>query len=467
MPDIGSADVSSYPKAPLPVQNPLDVASKINSYQQQNLAINQAQMDQANQGLTYLARAVSSLGPNATEAQYRAAGDQVTRQLGLPPEKTAIWNEQVDAAKGPDGKFDSQGFFKHAMSQIASHGEILNIQTGTPVEVNDNANHYFAKRDPITGAASGGNSLPVQVPPTQPNVNNQPIINGKPNPAYMQPGIVGASAPAGFTPVAPPARRLPVQPLQPGPVANPAIVGNSSNFGGNVVGANVEPPTNAATGAAIQSAAKPIVTGPPPNFDVGQKLYARDQDAATSKATSLKPLEEAYDLAKTVATGAGTEPLNKARAYLANAGLIKADEKSPTVIYQMLNKNLAQFIDKTGSRSDADLAVKESGNANAKTQLQPALLHMVQKIIGRERIEIARPQAFEGADYQNYGKHSASFPTSQDERAYSLDKMPPDEAKQLYSTMRTKALAGDPEGIKFIQSLVTAKKANLVTGLGK
>lgn len=465
---MAEIDTSSYPK-PAAQPSLLDVAQKFGNLQQQKLQIDQAKLDQANQGLTYLSRAMVSLGPNATKDQYKAAGDNVTRQLGLDPEKTAVWNEQVDAA--PDGPT----FFKRAMSQIGSHQEILNMQTGAPGTATDSANNYQGKVDPITGGFTPATKMPVQLPPTTPNVNNQPqLANGQPNPSYMQPGYVGSSGPSGVIPAR---QGLPVAPLRPpaavpGPVTNPAILGPSANFGGTVTGATVGPTTNAATGQPIASGSAPVASAPPPNFDVGQKMYARDQDTATSKATALKPLEEAYDLAKSVATGPGTESLNKARAYLHNLGLVKANEKDPAVIYPELNKNLAQFVDKNGSRSDADLAVKESGNANAKTQIQPALLHMVQKIIGRERIEIARPQAFEGSDYQNYGKHSASFPTSQDERAYSIDKLPPDEAKQLYSEMRTKALNGKTdaekiEGAKFLRSLSTAKKIGLVNGLGQ
>lgn len=459
---IGQADTSSYAKAPLPVSM-LDTVGKLNALDQQKLNINQSKLDQANQGLTYLTRAMTSLGPNATKDQYKEIGAQMV-QSGLVPENMLhIWNDRVDAAP------DSPTFFKQTLAATADHQMQLKLGTGTDTNQSDNSTTYQGKTDPLTGGFTPATQAPLQVPPTQPNVNNQPTLpNGQPNPAYMQPGIVGSGSP-GFTPAG---RGLPVQgaaptPVAAAPIASPRMPVQQPSIG-SPAASGLPGTVNAIPVDRTKVAGNsPIVTGPPPNFDVGQKMFQQDQLSATGKATSLKPLEEAYDLAKSVATGPGTETLNKARAYLANAGLIKADEKNPTVIYQMLNKNLAQFIDKTGSRSDADLAVKESGNANAKTQLQPALMHMVQKIIGRERIEMARPQAFEGSDYQNYGKHSASFPTSQDERAYSIDKMPAAEARQLYSNMRAKALAGNPEGIKFLKSLSTAKKTGVISGLGQ
>ena len=135
----------------------------------------------------------------------------------------------------------------------------------------------------------------------------------------------------------------------------------------------------------------------------------------------------------------------------------------------MLNKNLAQFVDKNGSRSDADLAIKESSNANAKTQVQPALLHMVQKIIGREKIEIARPGSFDNQDHSKYGEHASRFPSSQDERAYTIDKIPSDDARQLYIEMKNKAVNGKgaekQEGIKFLKSLSNAKRLGLINGI--
>lgn len=448
------ADTSSYPKPGLPV-SPLDIAQKFGNLQQQKLQIDQSKLDQANQALGYMTRAMGSLGPDASKDDYEKVGQNAVDMGLVPQNMLSIYTQRLQAA--PTAK----DFFNEFITAAQGHQEQINYHLGQPGVVSNGQTDTPVATSVKPGFGQRPIGLPVQQqpPPTAiGNVNGQPTALGA-QPPQLAPGTVAQPTP------------LPVQRpggLPAGPITSPALQGQSSNFGGNVVAANVEPTTNAATGAP-QANPQPrgYAAGPPPNFEVGQKMYAVDQANATSKATALKPLEEAYDLAKSVSTGPGTETLNKARSYLVNAGVIKADQTSPTVIYAELNKNLAQFVDKNGSRSDADLAVKESGNANAKTQVQPALLHMVQKIIGRERIEIARPQAFGSSDYQNYGKHSASFPTSQDERAYSIDKLPPDEAKRLYADMRTKALAGNAEGIKFMKSLATAKKTNQVTGLGQ
>ena len=94
---MAEIDTSSYPKAAMPV-SPLELAGKLGALQQQKLSIDQAKLDQANQGFTYLTRAMSSLGPNATKDQYKEVGANAVK-LGLVPENMlSVWNERVDSA---------------------------------------------------------------------------------------------------------------------------------------------------------------------------------------------------------------------------------------------------------------------------------------------------------------------------------------------------------------------------------
>ena len=447
MPDF---DTSMYLK-PSQVPSALDYANQFNQAQQQQLAISQAKLDQANQGLQYLGRAVSSLGPLTTpdwREKYKAAGDQVTRQLGLDPSKTQIWNEEVDAA--PDGPT----FFKRAMSQIAgSVDHILNLQTGRDTTATDSLNNYQGKSDVLTNSFRPGSHLPVQLAPGTPNVDNRPQIHdprnpgrSMPNPNYNQPGYVGASGPPGVV-----QDRLP----------------NGLPVEGSAAPASNRMPVQAAQQPQPQQPR--VATAPAPNFEEGKKQRAGELQESTAKATALKPLEEAYDLAHEVATGPGTETLYKARSYLHNFGLVKADEKDPVAIYGALNKLLNQTINESGPRSNEDEALKRNSNPNTSTQIQPTLLKVARDMIGRKKIEIARPLAFEGTDYQNYGTHSATFPTNQDQRAYITDKMDPNEARALYLDMKNKAKNGKSnerqEAVKFLKSYTTAKKLGLVKDL--
>lgn len=439
-----NAALQSYPKAAPPITSPLEVAGQITDYQQKQANLSQSKLDQANQSLGYMTRAMGSLGPDASKKDYLKVGQNVVDMGLVPKEMLGTYVQRLQAA--PTAK----DFFNEFMTAAASHQQQIDYHLGRVGTSENGQTVTPTVISPKPGFGQKPIGVPVQqqAPPTSLGYdeNGQPRTLGA-QPPQLAPGTAAQPTPL---PVARPA--MPVQrPVMPNAASGPT--GPTSQ---QQPAAGFPQPRGAAAGTA-------------PNFEVGQKMYANDQTAATSKSTALKPLEEAYDLAKTVSTGPGTENLNKARAYLINAGVIKADQNNPAVIYAELNKNLAQFVDKNGSRSDADLAVKESGNANAKTQVQPALLHMVQKIISRERIEIARPQAFEGKDYQNYGSHSASFPTSQDERAYGVDKMDPAEARALYLDMKNKAVNGKPsekrEAIKFLKSYITARKTGQVKDL--
>lgn len=435
---MAETDTSSYPKGAMPVSM-LDIAGKIGGLQQQKLGIDQAKLDQANQALGYMVRAMGSLGPNAKKEDYAKAAQNAVDQGLVPQQQENIFLQHLQAAP------DSPSFYKQFMTSAMEGQKQIEMHTGINSEKNDNATNYQGKTDVLTGGFKPATQMPVQIPPGTPNYdeNNQQVLTPP-------------AGPAGVVPV---------------PRPRPGLAGLTTGPTGPTVETTGGPGSPPATFAQRTDAAfpKPLKAGPSPMFAASQAMLAKDRETATAKATALKPLEEAHDLAKLVSTGAGTETLNKARAYLTNAGLMDANEKNPTVIYQMLNKNLAGFVDKNGTRSDADLAVKESSNANAKTQVQPALLHMIQKIIGREKIEIARPGAFDGSDVGKYSEHSSKFPTSQDERAYTIDKMKPEDAKQLYIEMKNKALNGkgaeQAEGIKFLKSLSIAKKQGLINGI--
>jgi len=461
------ADVSSYNQA-LPV-SPLEMAGKIGSLQQQSqqiqsgaINIDKQKLDLMNTQFGLMNQELSTMidDPNITKQQAAERLNRFSKTLKLPPEAVNHMMEELNAA--PSVK----AFSENALRRGMDTQQRINQQYGAPETVDSGAVKYQGVRDQRTGAFKAATKLPAQLAPGTPFYEGgQAKILGPAGPEGVQPAgralPVAAPDAAGSTaPIVPkPVRSLPVEPRVSGPTG-PTIRRTDMEAGA---------PAGPAPGMEARKSSG-FNAAPPPNFETGQKQYATDQSSATAKATALKPLEEALDLGRQLSkTGVGTPTFNDIRARLTNLGVISADEKNPAVIYQMLNKNLAQFVDKNGSRSDADLAIKESSNANAKTQLQPALTHMVQKIIGRERIEIARPGAFEGSDYSKYGKHSSEFPTSQDERAYAIDKMAPEDARQLYIEMKNNALnatgAKKEEGIRFLKSLSTAKKLRLINGI--
>lgn len=465
---MAEIDTSFYPKAALPV-SPLaqarDIANTRSAIQgniSNDISIDKQKLDLMNTQFGLMNQELSTMidNPNLTKQQAAERLNRFSKTLKLPPEAVNHMMEELNAA--PSVK----AFSENALRRGMDTQQRINQQYGVPETQNSGAVQYQGVRDQRTGAFKPATQMAVQPAVGSPYYEGgQAKTLGPAGPEGVQPAgrALPVEAPPGAGSTAPlvpkPVRSLPVEPRVSGPTG-PTIRREDMEAGA---------PAGPAPGMSGRMSGG-FNAAPPPNFETGQKQYATDQSSATAKATALKPLEEALDLGRQLSkTGVGTPMFNDIRARLTNLGVISADEKNPAVIYQMLNKNLAQFVDKNGSRSDADLAIKESSNANAKTQLQPALTHMVQKIIGRERIEIARPGAFEGSDYSKYGKHSSEFPTGQDERAYAIDKMNPEDARQLYIEMKNNALNGSgakkEEGIKFLKSLSTAKKLRLINGI--
>lgn len=462
------ADTSSYNQS-LPV-SPLEIASKVGSLQQQQqqiqsgaISIDKQKLDLMNTQFGLMNQELSTMidDPSITKPQAAERLNRFAKTLKLPPEAVSHMMEELNAA--PSVK----AFSENALRRGMDTQQRINQQYGTTETQNDNATVYQGVRAP---ASKGGGFVPATQMAAQPAPGAEYFDEG-------QRRTLGPAAPegvrrAGGLPVAAPPGAGSTSPIVPKPVRSLPVEPRVSGPTGDTIrrtDMEAGAPAGPAPGMEARKAAG-FNAAPPPNFETGQKQYATDQSSATAKATALKPLEEALDLGRQLSkTGVGTPLFNDIRARATNAGLISADEKNPAVIYQMLNKSIAQYVDKNGSRSDADLALKESSNPNAKTQLQPALVHIAQKIIGRDRIEIARPGAFEGSDYSKYGKHSSEFPTSQDERAYAIDKMAPEDARQLYIEMKNNALnatgAKKEEGIRFLKSLSTAKKLRLINGI--
>jgi hypothetical protein len=77
-----------------------------------------------------------------------------------------------------------------------------------------------------------------------------------------------------------------------------------------------------------------------------------------------------------------------------------------------------------------------------------------------DRVQAARPNAFQDQDLSQYGAHRSLFPATIDERAFGLDLMEPKERQSLIKEMKEKT--GTPEGEKFWHSLELADKQGLI-----
>ncbi len=269
--------------------------------------------------------------------------------------------------------------------------------------------------------AAGGGFTPAgppinkQLPVGQPTVDNR-----QGSPTFGQPGVVGPRGPAfGSPPVNPQVPSLKGAVAQPAPASQPGF----------------------------------IPTGAPPLYDEGKKLFNADQELATQKLTNAKPALLALDLLPGLRSGPGTDTWNKAVAGLKANGIISTDKANdPTAVYQEVDKYLNQYLKGRGDRSDADLQQAAKSSPNPGTQINPALLKLTQTAVAQDRIEAARAAAFKGNDFQNYGKHRSEFPAGQDERAFIVDKMTPDQKQELAKDLKKMK---PEERARFVRSLKT------------
>lgn len=438
-------DTSSYLKPTLPTaQSPLDIASKLGGLQQQKqsiqsggLTIQKQQLDLVNQRFGTLAKQLIGLA-NKPDLNEKDITSQIQNDVSLgilPPDMAAKLTAQIPPNSNPAIlKAHVEQLFTNAQTGI----EALNFHYAPYVgQVGNGQVQQPAAYSQKTGQLqSAGPSIQQYAPPTTPTV----ATGANPNIAPGTPQLLG--------PVPTPA------PLQPKLPTN----GNLTGPGKGIVSQSLP------VEAPAQS--EPIITGTPPMFEEGKKQLAADQDLATQKLTAIKPVLQALPLLKDLRTGPGTSGWNKAVAFLKANNIISIDDKAdPTAIYQEVNKKLNQYIQGSGTRSDADLAQREVSSPNVGTQISPALIKLTKDAIILDRVQAARPNAFESADYSKYGQHRSTFPAQIDERAFGLDLMEPKERNELITEMKKKK--DTFEGKKFWKSLAIVDKQGLINTGGE
>ena len=479
---IGSADTSSYPKATMPV-SPLDMAQKFGALQQQSLSINQQKLDQANQGLTYMTRAMGALGPNAPkEAYIKAASDDV--KLGLVPEQQL----QVFVDKAQSAP-TSKAFYDEFMTTAADHQQQIQYHMGTNANLTDNANIYSGVQRPVSqgGGFVPATQTPIQPPPTQPNVNNQRLLpNGKPNPNYLQPGIVGATAPPGVYPARP--GDLPVAPLNNAPAAPAAVP---------IPQPRPSLPTTGPTGPTVQTgynfnqrfAGGPIVTGAPPGVaeaigSVGKQSgvdYAADLSRAKNYQADLYPMTKVLDILKEEgpqAFGPGTPALNNVKSAIAT-WLPNVDPKVIESVsnFEQAKKYLVQAARVAGNTGTNDqLAAAFEANPNV-TMNGATIDTVVKSNIALRKMQHAQTLLFgqQNLPVSEYSQWISKNQNVLDPRAFGFDMMGPEAKTKFMNTIATQDKTGNwiakkdkkKEFDKFEQSLSFANDAGLIEPPGR
>jgi hypothetical protein len=438
---MAEIDTSSYLK-PTAQPSLLSNVQQFGAIQQQKQAIDQAKLDQANQALGYMVRAMGSLGPNASKEDYAKAAQNAVDQGLVPQQQENVFLQQLQSAP------DSPTFYKQFMSSAMEGQKQIELHTGINSQQNSGNTQYQGKTNVLTGGFQPSTQLPTQLPPgTQYNDQGQAKL-------------IGPSGPSGVVPVPQPRPSLPV--TSPAPTTGPTgpTIRRTDMEQGAPAGAT---PASANQRVSSGFQAAGLNAAPPPLFEEGAKALTADQALAAQKMTAVKPALEAMKILPGLRSGPGTAQFNGAVAFLKANNLIPTDkENDPTVVYQEANKYLSQYLKGRGDRSDADLAAAEKSSPNVGTQLNPALVKLTRTAIAQDRIEAARANTFTKSgrtDYQNYGAHRATFPQSIDDRAFALDIMPEGESTKLVDQMhaRYKNNPRDAQALKFFKSLDIAK----------
>lgn len=423
---MAEVDVSSYPKA-LPAASPLDIAGKLGSLEQQKLSIDQAKLNQANQALTYMTRAMGSLGPNATKDQYIGVAQNAVKMGLVPQNMLNVFIERAQAAP------DSKTFYDQFMTAAVEQDKQIQYHIGQNKTYTDNKNLYSGiERSPAMGGGLRDvTQTPIQIAPGTPGYNEQ---NQQ---VFEQP-----SGPSGSVPVP---RARPALPAER-PITGPT---------GPTVDRTAETPTT------FDNRLAPLKAGPSVMFPEGKEAYTKDQLSASARGLTIKPAMQALKLMPGLSTGPGTAQWNDLVAAAKAWGIVDTKaENDPTVLRQELEKKLAQYVGNSpiGQRSDAQQALAEAGSPNPKKQILPALQNLTRDAIALDRVNILMPQAFKGKDYQNYIEHKGKFPQSIDEKALTLDLMPEAERNSLIKKMANQYKNGTASEKKAADRFLTTLK---------
>lgn len=477
---MAEVDTSSYLKpAALPTQkSALDIAKDLGGLkiqqqqiQQNAIGIDQTKLNLVNEKYKIVSQKLMTLANkpdlNADDI-VKESQDALNEGLSSPelhaqfiteiPSKTALQRQNPNATPQQIDQIYRQtlrNWIDKKTIQAEQNVQALNHVYGAP-DTQDNGQTTTPTRQGLRGPpVPVGAPIQKQIPPTTPTFTPA---------GQQQLGPQQPQVPEGTLPVQ---GGLPGQYQQPqrpqalpvGPIDNPAIKGQSSNFGGRVIGATVGPDT------AIKPSGP--MTGAPPMFEAGKGQLAEDQNVASARLTAIKPALQALPLLPGIMAGPGTDKYTKALATLKGFGILSTSKDDPVAIRQEVVKKLAKYVSTNpiGQRSDAAQTLAEASSPNPNVQILPALIKLTKDSIILDRVQAAMPGAFEGNDLSKYGNHRSTFPASIDERAFGLDLMEPKERMSLIKTMQQKK--NTFEGKRFWRSLAIVDKQGLINTSGE
>lgn len=479
-------DTSSYPKPAAP-QSIMAYAQGFQGIQQQQLAISQAKLDQANQGLTYLTRAFGSLPPDASKADYAKVGQDIVNMGLVPQSQLGIYNQRLQAASSP------QAFREEILNAAATHQEQIQNYNGTPTAINNGAQIIPGVQGSAMrsgGFTPSGASVPTDLPPTTPNVNNQRLLpNGQPNPNYLQPGYKGPAAPV-VAPARPGALPVASQNNVPAPAVRQPRTLSSLVTGPS--GPTVQTGHNfdERFGAAYPNGSPVVASGAAPGVagaieQVGQqsgKDYASALSRSKNYQADLYPLQRVAEIIKEEgpqAFGPGTDQLTNLKSALVTWGGPNIDQKTIDSVsnLQQAKKYLVAAARASGSTGTND-QLAAAFEANPNTTMSGATIGTIVKSnIALRKMEQAQTLLFgqQNLPESEYSKWIAKNQNVLDPRAFGWDDMDDKAKAKLVDTLASRDKSGnlvakkgkEKEFNKFEQSLSFANDASLIKPPGR
>jgi len=466
---MAEVDTSSYPKpAALPAQRSLlDQVGQFQQLESGKNTIEKQKLDLVNQRFSEMAKGFTGLiaDKDLNEDKVR---QYVTNQVKLgyvPADMAAKTISQLP----PNA--DANTLRQHLRLQL-QHAqttvEAINSYFGTPETANDGATTYQGVRRP---AMEGGGFAPAtqqanQLPPGTQNVDTE-----------GQKGYVGPVAAPGVRPAAsmpveqptaqPAPRRLPV-----GPIDNPAIPGQSSNFGGRVLSAVVEPDTQLPANNRFDAFPKRVVTDLAPGVMEARqavtagsgKQYADDLARARNFKQDLYPAQSALAGIKELGTqevGPGTPAFNDLKSaiitWLPNADKAVIDKVGT---FQETRKYLSQIARTSGNTGTNDqLAAAFEANPSI-TMSKAATENVLKSVIALRKMQHAQTLLAEkeGIKPEEYSKWIAKNQNTLDARAFGFDMMSDEAKKKLVTELKK----DDKAYKRFESSLQFAHDADLI-----
>ena len=476
---MAEVDVSTYQKpAALPQQKSLlDQVGQFQQLESGKNIIEKQKLDLVNQRFKELSKGFIGLiaDKDLNEDKVR---NYITDQVKLgyiPAEMAAHTISQLP----PNA--DAATLRKHLelnLQHAQTTMEALNYNFGQNANVSDGAT---ITQGTLASPAKGGGFTPatqqnLQLPPGTPNVDDkgQRGYLGPAGPAGTRPARMAVEAPSPV--VAAPAAPSPSPaPLQAGPVNNPAIPGQSSNFGGRVLSANVEPPAPPATFAERIDAARPqgrVITDLAPGVieaigavtSQSGKQFADDLARARNFKQDLYPAEAALKGVQELGiqgVGPGTPALNDLKSaiitWLPNPDKAEIEKVGK---FQETRKYLSQIARTSGNTGTNDqLAAAFEANPSI-TMNQAATENVLKSVIALRKMQHAQTllAESEGVKPEEYSKWVAKNQNNFDARAFGFDIMSDEAKKKLVTELKK-----DPKALKkFEYSLQFAHDADLI-----